>query len=188
MSNEANPNRDKYPDYTIENYPFLLSTGRRIPVYFHNEHRQLPWCREVWPVPRVEINSADVKDLGLQQGDWAWIETPFGKVRHCVEASPSVGIGRANAEHSWWFPELKRAGNGFDLCSCNCLVDSYAQCEGMGGPQLRGYMAKIYKATPENSPFGNPVPCDTDGTPIITDATDPRLKAWAPNYNIGKEA
>ena len=26
---------------------------------------------------------------------------------------------------------------------------------------------KVYKATPENSPFGNPVPCDDDGTEII---------------------
>ncbi|MBQ3387427.1 MAG: hypothetical protein IJG53_08920, partial [Eggerthellaceae bacterium] len=69
-----------------------------------------------------------------------------------------------------------------DLCGCNCLVDSWAQCEGYGAPQLRGYLANIYKATPENSPFNNPVPCGVDGTPIITSATDPRLNAWERTY------
>ena len=175
-NNPDNPNHDLYADYTPENYPYILSTGRRIPVYFHSEHRQLPWCREVWPVPRLEVNPKDAADLGLNQGDWAWIETPFSKIRQCVDINASVGEGRMNAEHSWWFPELKRVGKGFDLCGCNCLVDAYAQCEAEGAPQLRGYLAKVYKATPENSPFGNPVPCDDDGTPIITDASRSALE------------
>ena len=45
---------------------------------------------------------------------------------------------------------------------------------------------KLYKATPENSPFGNPCPCDADGTPIISDSSDPRLKEWMPTYE-GRE-
>ena len=36
----------------------------------------------------------------------------------------------------------------------------------------------MYAATADNSPFGNPVPCDPDGNPVITDASDPRLKQW----------
>ena len=38
-----------------------------IGVYFHSEHRQLPWCRELWPAPRVEINPRDAADLGIAQ-------------------------------------------------------------------------------------------------------------------------
>ena len=167
-------------DYTIENYPIILSTGRRIPVYFHAEHRQLPWCRELWPVPRLEMNPLDAGKLGLKQGDWAWIETPFYKIRQCVDIFAGVKPGCANAEHSWWYPELNQVGHGFELSGCNCLVDAWAQCEGIGAPQLRGYLAKIYKATPENSPFGNPIPCGNDGTEIIHDSSDPRLKEWLP--------
>ena len=177
--NMDNPNHEKYADYTPENYPFIASTGRRIPVYFHSEHRQLPWCREVWPVPRMEMNPEDAKKLGLKQGDWAWIETPFSKIRQCVEESPAVAVGRVNLEHTWWFPELDQPGHGFELCGCNCLVDAWSQCEAEGAPQLRGYLVNIYKATPENSPFNNPCPCGNDGTEIIHDASDPRLKEWA---------
>jgi hypothetical protein len=54
----------------------------------------------------------------------------------------------------------------------------------MASPGMRGFAVKIYKATPENSPFRNPVPCDTDGTEIIHDATDPRLKEWLPDYSL----
>ena len=55
---------------------FLMTTGSRQPTYFHSEHRQLPWCREVWPSPRIEMNPKDAERLGLKQGDWVWIETP----------------------------------------------------------------------------------------------------------------
>ncbi len=181
-SNPDNPNHEKIASYTFDKYPFIASTGRRIPVYFHTEHRQLPWCREAWPVPRMEVNPEDAERLGLVAGDWAWVETPFGKIRQNVDVNSCVAPGRVNLEHSWWFPELDQPGHGFDLCGCNCLVDSFAQCEGKGAPQLRGYLVNIYKATPENSPFNDPVPCGVDGTEIITDASDPRLKEWAPTY------
>ncbi len=181
-NNPDNPNAEKIKGYTVENYPYIMSTGRRIPVYFHSEHRQLPWCREVWPVPRLEVNPVDAEALGLQNGDWAWIETPFAKIRQNVDVTIAVAPGRMNAEHSWWYPELDQPGHGFELSGCNCLVDSFSQCEAKGAPQLRGYLANVYKATPENSPFNNPVPCDNDGNPIIVSSDDPRLKEWKPTY------
>ncbi|MBQ6452954.1 MAG: molybdopterin dinucleotide-binding protein, partial [Coriobacteriales bacterium] len=164
-----------------DKYPLTCVTGRRIPVYFHSEHRQLPWCRELWPCPRMEINPADAKELGLQQGDWAWIENDYGKVRQVVDIYPGIKKGFINAEHQWWFPELEQAGRGFQLSQINCLVPTYheARCRICGSGYLRGYAVKVYKATPENSPFGNPVPCGADGTEIIHTPDDPRLKEWA---------
>ena len=70
---------------TYEEYPITCITGRRIPVYFHSEHRQLPWCRELWPVPRMEINPETAAELGIEQGDWVWIESPWGKVRQTAD-------------------------------------------------------------------------------------------------------
>ena len=58
----------------------------------------------------------------------------------------------------------------------NQLIDHYAQDPHVGTSNLRAYQVKIYKATPENSPFNNPVPCDSTGTPIIHTSDDPRLK------------
>ena len=74
-------------------YPFIATSGRRIPVYFHSEHRQLPWCREQWPAPRVEINPEDAAELGIEQGDWVWIETPEGKIRQTADLYYGIKTG-----------------------------------------------------------------------------------------------
>ena len=191
---------DMLPDYNeppispvstpelYEKYPFNMTTGRRIPVYFHSEHRQLPWCREQWPAPRIEINPEDAAELGVEQGDWVWIENDNGKVRQTVDIYPGINKGVVNCEHSWWYPELAQADKGFKLSGINCLVYKDARDPICGASQLRAYPVKICKATPENSPFGNPCPCGDDGTPIICDASDPRLKEWTPDYEIREEA
>ena len=154
------------------------TTGRRIPVYFHSEHRQLPWCRELWPAPKCEINPDDAAALGIEQGDWIWLENENGKIRQTADLYYGIKPGIINMEHQWWFPELDQVGHGFELCGCNCLAYMDGQDPWMGSSQLRAYDVKVYKATPENSPFGNPVPCGNDGTEIIHTADDPRLKAW----------
>ncbi len=171
-----------------EEWPFLMTTGRRIPVYFHSEHRQLPWCRELWPVPRCEINPEDAEKLGIEQGDWVWIESPRGKIRQTADLYHGIRPGVINCEHQWWYPELPQADHGFTLSGINCLVEGENQDRFTGSTNARAYCVKVYKATPENSPFGNPVPCGDDGTEIIHDAADPRLKEWMPNYDIRKEA
>ncbi|TJW09958.1 molybdopterin-containing oxidoreductase family protein [Parvibacter caecicola] len=169
-------------------YPYIMTTGRRIPVYFHSEHRQLPWCRELWPTPRVEINPEDAAELGIQQGDWVWIETSRGKIRQTADLYYGINKGVVNCEHQWWLPEFTGLGKGFDLVNVNTLASLDNQCPLCGAANARAYNVKIYKATPENSPNGNPVPCDTDGTPMIVSCDDPRLKEWLPNYEIRKEA
>jgi anaerobic selenocysteine-containing dehydrogenase len=167
-------------------YPLIATTGRRIPVYFHSEHRQLPWCRELWPVPRVEINPKTAAEYGINQGDWVWIETEWGKIREVADLYYGIAEDVINLEHTWWYPEVQDAGHGFQFSAVNQLVDHHAQDPHSGSSNLRAYQVKIYKATPENSPFNNPVPCDSTGTPIIHTSDDPRLKEWLPTYE-GRE-
>ncbi len=171
-----------------KDYPFILTTGRRIPVYFHSEHRQLPWCRELWPVPRVEVNPEDAAELGIEQGDWVWIESQRGRIRQVADLYYGIEKEVVNCEHQWWLPEFKSSGKGYELINVNVLASLDDQCPLCGAANARAYAVKIYKATPENSPFGNPVPCDTDGTPMITSCEDPRLKAWLPGWDGWSEA
>ena len=166
----------EHPDNT-----FIMTTGARQPVYFHTEHRQLPWCRELWPSPRLEMNPNDANRLGLSQGDWIWIRSPWGAVREVVDVYFGIKEGTVNANHAWWYPEIDTASHGFELVNINCLNDKYAQCWVCGASQMRGTPVIIYKATAENSPHGNPVPCDPQGNPVITNAEDPRLKEWLSN-------
>jgi anaerobic selenocysteine-containing dehydrogenase len=161
-----------------QDFPITCITGRRIPVYFHSEHRQLPWCRELWPVPRMEINPETAAKYGLEQGDWAWIESPWGKIRQTVDLYYGIPIDMINCEHQWWYPELAQADKGYQLSCVNCITDRTVQDKYNGSSNVRTYPVRVYKATPENSPFNNPIPCGDDGIEIIHDCSDPRLKKW----------
>ena len=183
---EAPLSRTERPELQ-EEYPLICNTGRRIPVYFHSEHRQLPWCREQWPVPRMEIHPSDAEKYGIEQGDWVWIENENGKIRQVADIYAGIEPGVINCEHQWWYPELNQSGHGFELSGVNCLVSRDLRDRHSATSYLRAYPVKIYKATAENSPFGNPCPCGNDGTEIIHDATDPRLKEWAKLNFEGEE-
>ncbi len=37
-------------------YPLIMITGTRPSVFFHSEHRMIPWLREKNPEPRVDIH------------------------------------------------------------------------------------------------------------------------------------
>ncbi|MBQ6453521.1 MAG: molybdopterin-dependent oxidoreductase, partial [Coriobacteriales bacterium] len=189
---------DALPDYrpnadAIENnpevwkeYPVTCLTGRRIPVYFHSEHRQLPWCREVWPAPRVEINPDDAAEWGIEQGDWVWIESRFGKIRETADLFYGIAKGVINCEHTWWYPELSAPEHGWTLSAVNQLVNNDIGDPHCGSAVVRGYPVKVYKCTPENCPDGLVIPSDYDGTPIIHDASDERLNLWLPTFE-GRE-
>ena len=61
------------PDIYKE-YPLILTTGRRSPVFFHSEHRMIPWLRELDPDPIVEINPETAQELDVADGEWVYIE------------------------------------------------------------------------------------------------------------------
>ena len=62
----------------------------------------------------------------------------------------------------------------------NVVNDPYGQDTVGGCATMRSTPTIVYKATAENSPFGNPVPCDPNGVECIHDASDPRLREWVP--------
>ena len=55
--NGTTDNLEAYKQAVKENpeATFICTSGARQPVYFHSEHRQLPWCRELWPVSYTHL-------------------------------------------------------------------------------------------------------------------------------------
>jgi anaerobic selenocysteine-containing dehydrogenase len=149
-----------------QKYPLTMITGRRIPVYFHTEHRQLPWCREQWPVPLVEINPETAAKYGIKHGDWVWIENERGRVRQKADLYYGIAPDVISCEHSWWYPETPPPEHGWTHSCINQLVDSHAQDPICGSINLRGYPVRVYKAK-EGAPEG-----------IIASCEDPKLERW----------
>lgn len=88
-----------------EEYPLILSTSRRSPVYFLSEHRNIPWLREADPDPVLEIHPDTAKSMGVGQGEWVWVENWMGRCKLKAKVSPIVPRWMVMAAHGWWFPE-----------------------------------------------------------------------------------
>ena len=86
-------------------YPLILITGGRILPYYHSEHRQIESMRKRYPEPIMEIHPSTASQLGIGDGDWAWIETPRGRCRQKCRYFEGIDPGVVHAQHGWWFPE-----------------------------------------------------------------------------------
>jgi anaerobic selenocysteine-containing dehydrogenase len=89
----------------FKEYPFILTTGARTYAFFHSEHRQIPWLRELNPNPLVEIHPDDARELGVSNGQWVEISNQLGNARYKAKVTPTVFRGLVMAQHGWWFPE-----------------------------------------------------------------------------------
>ncbi len=88
-----------------KDYPLILTTGARTYVSFHSEHRQVPSLRQIVPDPLVEIHPDTAADLGIGEGDWCLIETPFGSCRQRAHITDTINPRVIHAMHGWWYPE-----------------------------------------------------------------------------------
>jgi len=135
------------PEMTKE-YPYILITGARSPVFFHCEYRMLPWLREIQPDPIVEIHPQVAEKHSIKEGDWVFIESPRGRVKQRAKLTIGIDPRVVAAEHGWWFPETRDAGHGWRESNINILTDN--DPEGydvaMGSTNLRVLLCKIYPA------------------------------------------
>lgn len=61
-------------------YPFILTTGGRVPVLRHTEMRNIPNMREIEPELRAIINLSTARTLGIKDGNGILIESPLGNM------------------------------------------------------------------------------------------------------------
>lgn len=130
----------------IKEYPYILITGARAPVFFHSEHRMIPWLREIHPDPIVEIHPEVAEKHGIKDGDWVFIESLRGSIKQCAKLTTGIDPRVVAAQHGWWFPEIKDPGHGWKESNINILTDN--DPEGydvaMGSTNLRVLLCKIY--------------------------------------------
>jgi anaerobic selenocysteine-containing dehydrogenase len=132
----------------LEEYPLILSTGRRSAVYFHAEHRNIPWLRELDPDPVVEIHPDTAKSLGIHAGEWVWIENWLGRCRFRAKVTPEVPPWMVMAAHGWWFPEEpaeEPSLYGVWKSNINQLIPMGHQGQdGLGAP-IKHMLCKVYR-------------------------------------------
>jgi len=129
-------------------YPLILSTGRRSPVFFHAEHRNIPWLREIDPDPVLEIHPDTARSLNIGNGEWVWVENWLGRCQLKAKVTLEVPKWMVMAAHGWWFPE--KPGEEPSLfgvweSNINQLIPMGCQGkDGLGAP-IKHLLCRVYK-------------------------------------------
>ena len=131
-----------------KDYPYILITGARPPVFFTSEHRMVPWLREIAPDPVVEIHPETAEKHGIKDGQWVFIESPRGRIKQRARLTTGIDPRVVAAQYGWWFPEIKDPEHGWKESNVNILTDSDLKGydAAMGASNLRVLMCKIYAA------------------------------------------
>jgi anaerobic selenocysteine-containing dehydrogenase len=135
----------------LEQYPYVLITGARTPVFYHSEHRQIPWLREQHPDPIVEIHPQTAHEHAIKEGDWVHIETPRGRIRQRARLTVGIDPRVIAIQHGWWFPEVKTPDHGWRESNANILTENDLQGHdpAMGATNLRVMLCNIRRAGEE---------------------------------------
>lgn len=134
-----------------KDYPLILTTGGRSVPQYHSEFRQIgTGMRERHPDPIVDINTETARQLGINDGDWVYIETRRGRIKQKAHVTDGIRPDVVNCEASWWYPEMRGEEpsiHGLWESSVNVLTadDPDACDELVGGWPLRALLCKVYK-------------------------------------------
>ncbi len=133
-----------------KDYPFVLTTGARFLPYYNSEHRQVEKHRKRYPWPIMEMNPDAAKKLGINNGDWVWLESPRGRCKQVCKYFEGIDPRVVHAQHGWWFPEdpgEEPSLHGLWKSNINILTDDNPDiCNPInGGWPLRALLCKVYR-------------------------------------------
>lgn len=107
------------PELDSLEYPFTMTTGARSMHRMGVFGANLPGIAKLEPYPYMDLSVEDADTLGLKDGEWAKVTTPFGsgrfKVRICEIARRCIHIPHGGG--SEYMPEAWKFGNVNELTS-----------------------------------------------------------------------
>lgn len=92
-------------DRAMDDYPLQLCVGLREEEYFHSAGRHVEKMRKSRPEPLAILHSGVAAGLGIEDGDWVYVETSWGKVEMKASLSDETHPDLVIVPHGWWKPE-----------------------------------------------------------------------------------
>lgn len=122
------------PDVAKE-FPLILTTGARLPMYVHSRTFRIPWLRSLHPDPTVDINPLDAEERGISPGDWITLATSKASVRVRANVTEIVLPGMVNMYH------------GFPEADVNQLIESDYVDPISGYPGFKSLLCEVTKTS-----------------------------------------
>ncbi|WP_017524951.1 molybdopterin-containing oxidoreductase family protein [Pusillimonas noertemannii] len=132
-------------------FPLVLITGAKQPMYMHSQNRQVGSLRRLASEPLVEMHATTAKGLGIEEGDYAWIETMRGRVRMRAHVHERIHEKVVAIHHGWWLPEKEGPLHAAYEACANILTDDDPDlCDPVfGSSPLKGLLCRVYKSGDE---------------------------------------
>ncbi|WP_305114038.1 molybdopterin-dependent oxidoreductase [uncultured Adlercreutzia sp.] len=133
---------------TDTEYPYVLTSGR-VPMFHHGTLRNVPWLREIYPVPQCWMNPKTAAEVGVEEGDWVKIESRRGETHGKVLVTEGIAPGVV-AQERFWNPELLNSedpSQAWKAMNVNVLTKNDPPYNNVyGSYTLRGFTVKISKS------------------------------------------
>ena len=128
-------------------YPLILTSCKPLP-YRHSRLRQIASLRGAHPEPMVHLHPETADKLGIEEGDWIYIETRRGRIKQRAHLTLDLDPRVVGVDYGWWFPEKEAQSlYGWDESNINLLTDDHPPYgREMGSTNLRGILCKVYTA------------------------------------------
>ncbi|MCL1847264.1 MAG: molybdopterin-dependent oxidoreductase [Coriobacteriia bacterium] len=144
-------NEVEHPELA-EEYPLALSTAGGFMPFHHSEEFNIKELRYLRHDPYMEINPATAARLGIEDGDWCWVETLRGRIRQRANVTNAVHEKVVLVQRGWWYPERKEicGDDPFGVLESNANVltaTAEEHCDPISGTWAnRGLLCRVYKA------------------------------------------
>ena len=120
-------------------FPLILTTGARLPMFLHSRTFRLDWTRSLRPDPMVDINPQNAKERGIAQEEWVSLSTSRNSMKVKANLTEMVPPGVVNMYHD--YPEA----------SVNLLIEP-DYCDPISGfPGFKSLLCEVKKLTEENA-------------------------------------
>ncbi len=94
----------------------------------------------------AQINPETAEKLGIEDGDWVWIESPRGRILQVARLFPGIDPRVVMVTANCAYPEEPAPFHGLFISNPNILT-SNDHCDPMfGSPDLTCLLCKVYKA------------------------------------------
>ena len=133
----------------MREYPYILITGSRKIEYFASEGRQISTLRKASPDPEIVVHPDTAKSIGVESGDWVWVETPKvtgERVRLKATINDGIRPDVVQASYGCWFPEMPGPEHGCFVSNINVVLNAAPPWEKISASvPTRGTICKLYK-------------------------------------------
>lgn len=120
------------PELALQ-YPLILTTGARLPMFMHSRMYRIPWTKKLRPDPMIDINPKDAHARGLAHKEWVMLATPRGSIRIRANLTEIVPPGVVSMYH------------GFPSADVNELIDPDYRDPISGFPGYKSLLCEVMK-------------------------------------------